>query len=456
MDDIVIIRRFLRGFEIIEAQTGKEGIEKIKENGFSCCLLDYRLPDINALELLNKIREISRIPVIILTGMRDERLIAGASKLGVVNFLIKDEIDPEILSSSVKEAILSQKKDEFLGKTEKVYENLVEGMNEGLFCLDIQENIVFTNKKIEKLLGFKDTFLLGKNIFEIMDKENYEIFKKMYSRSLSSSFELSLIRQDGSNIPVSISNTPLFDKNRVFNGCLCVVTDLSRIKEMEKKLVETERLAAASQIAQEAAHDIRNPLSTITAGIYLLKKSIKAEEKQEKIIGQIEDACQRISLYIDDLLNFARPFCVNLRKIEIAPVIMEFLESLSFEQLKGIRIKKELSLKPLNVLGDPTRLKQALFNLVRNASDSMPDGGIITIKTQEKMGNILISISDTGYGIEEENLNKIFSPFFTTKGKGVGLGLSIVKRIIDAHNGKIDVESRKGEGTIFNIVLKGC
>lgn len=452
LDDIVVIKRFLRGFEIIDVQTGEEGIKIIKESRFDCCLLDYRLPDISGLDLLNKIKGISHIPIIILTGMRDERLMAGASKLGIVNFLMKDEIDSEILSNSVKEAILFQKRDEFLRKTERVYENLIEGMNEGLFCLDIQENIVFTNKKIEGMLGFKDTSLLGKNIFEIMDKENYEIFKRIYSHSSPSSFEVLL---GSSNIPVLISNTPLFDKNGVFNGSLCVTTDLSRIKEMEKKLIEVEKLAGVSQVAQEAAHDIKNPLSTITTGIYLLKRSIKLEEQQEKIISQIENACRKISLYLDDLLSFGKPLCLNLEKIEINPLIKEFLETLSFKELKNIKIKEELSYEPLTTLGDYERLQEALFNLIRNATDSMPDGGIITIKTQARGKDILISISDTGEGIKEKNLEKVFSPFFTTKKKGIGLGLSIVKKIIDAMAGKIDVQSKEKEGTTFNIILKG-
>jgi len=452
-DDILIIKRLLRGLNIEEAQTGALGLERLKENQFDCILLDYRLPDTNALELLSKIKQVSKTPVIILTGIRDERLIIGASKKGAIDFLIKDEINEAILKEAIKDSQTKKHKREFLEKGELVFEKLVEGMNEGLLALDIRETIVFVNRRLEEILGYED--LLGKGIFEIMERDEYSIFKEMYLSKKHQSFETSFISLGKNKIPVLISISPLFDKNGVFNGSLCVVTDLSKIKEMEARIIEAQKLSAAGQIAAMAAHDIKNPLSTIVSGMYLLKKFLSSDERTNKIVSQIDNACHKISLYVDDLLNFSRPLCINKRKIEINPIIEEFLEEdLFFKQLKGIEIKKELEENLPPVYGDPERLKEALFNLVRNSCDSMPDGGVVRIKTYQMANSVGIDIADTGIGIAEEDIDKIFSPFFTTKGKGIGLGLAIVQRIVSSHQGEIKVKSKPDKGATFTILFK--
>ncbi|MEW6102435.1 MAG: ATP-binding protein [bacterium] len=451
-DDIVIIKKLLKGFEVEEAQTGREGIEMLKKDDFDCVLLDYRLPDTNALKVLSEIRRFSSSPVIILTGIKDERLITGTSRLGAVGFLVKDEINTEILSSSILNAITSEKKEEFLAKTEGIYEKLIDSMNEGLFALDIQDVIVFTNKRMEEM--FQNQSLMGKNLSSIMDNGEYRVFKKNASKSKPTSFEFSFSLQDGSSLPVLISSSPLFDKNGVFNGFLCVVTDLSRLKEMEEMLSLAQKLAGASYVASQAAHDIRNPLSTVVAGIYMIRRFMGGDEKVERIISQIEGACHRMNTYIEDLLHFSSPLSVNLRNIEINSILKEFLDDPFFKELKGIEIKEELEEGLPFISGDPERLKQVLFNLIKNACDSMQQGGIIKIKTYQNKDFVGIDITDVGGGIDEEHLDKIFSPFFTTKGKGVGLGLCIVKKIIDSHKGEIRVESKKDKGTTFTILLK--
>ncbi|MBI4777925.1 HAMP domain-containing protein [Candidatus Desantisbacteria bacterium] len=223
------------------------------------------------------------------------------------------------------------------------------------------------------------------------------------------------------------------------------------LKIFRDKLVKSEKLAAASQIASEAAHEIKNPLAVIKAGIYFLKKIlIDAPNTVQNTILQIDGAANRITSYIDDLLNFSKPPVLNPISVEINEVLEDSLKELSQEIFSGIKIIRDFAPELPLIEADPQRLKQVFTNLIKNASEAMKGNGELRIKSEK--GPIII-ISDTGAGISEQDMKHIFDPFFTTKGKGTGLGLAIVNRIIEAHKGSIEVVSQPGCGTSFIIKM---
>jgi signal transduction histidine kinase len=223
------------------------------------------------------------------------------------------------------------------------------------------------------------------------------------------------------------------------------------LKDFHDKLVKSEKLAVASQIASESAHEIRNPLSVIKAGVYFLKKILTEQPSMvQNTILQIDGAANRIASYIDDLLNFSKPPVINIVMIDVNEVLVNSIEELPQETLSGIKIIMDFAPELPQIEADPQRLKQVFTNLIKNASEAMKGNGELRIKSEK---GPIITISDTGAGISEQDLKHIFDPFFTTKSKGTGLGLAICYRIIEAHKGVIEVVSEPGQGTSFVIKL---
>ncbi|MFH1897282.1 MAG: ATP-binding protein [Candidatus Desantisbacteria bacterium] len=463
-DDVFIIERILskavEGFELEIATTGKEALEKFVTGNFDCLVLDYNLPDANALELLQKTSKIhANTPAIILTGLKDERLFAGALKLGVVNFITKDEIlHGDILSNAILNAIVTKQKSQFIGqRKEHIYERLMESMGQGLFALDLNDNIVLTNQRIAEILGYQEFELLGKTVFNLINEMDIETFRKEYANVKSGkkiNFEITCISKSKNEIHVLINQTPLFDSNGVFNGSLSLVADITNLKEMEKRLRETEKLTMMAQIASEVAHEIRNPLSVIRSGLYLLRRTVS--EETENIL-RIDRAVDRVEAFMDNLLNLSKPPLLNLRTVDINDLIEKSLSEIPQEIFSNIEVIKGLGSDLPQIKVDTERLKQVFINLTKNASEAMQDKGKLQINSCRLQINekefIRLTFEDTGHGISEETIEKIFDPFYTTKTKGTGLGLAICKKIIDAHQGKIEVKSMVGVGTTIVIWL---
>jgi two-component system NtrC family sensor kinase len=261
----------------------------------------------------------------------------------------------------------------------------------------------------------------------------------------------------------------LEDQAGAIVGTLSSGTDITDHKRTEAELIRSEKLASLGQLAAGVAHEVNNPLAGILVYIKLLLKRYKenklqtpeTEEQLEKIARETE-RCSRI---IKNLLDFSRQTKVTLRLVDVNDVIEATLSIIAHQiSLENIRAQKELSPSLPSVLADFDQIQQALMNVMLNAAQAMPDGGDLTITTSlataVRLGDsardaVRITISDTGIGIPQENLDKLFTPFFSTKdkGKGVGLGLSVVHGIIERHHGKIEIESDPGAGTTFSIYL---
>ncbi|MFH1860150.1 MAG: ATP-binding protein [bacterium] len=227
------------------------------------------------------------------------------------------------------------------------------------------------------------------------------------------------------------------------------------IREKEKQLIHVERMAIAAQIAGKSAHEIKNPLSVIKFGLYYLEKILPENKEAQKTILQMDQATQRAVTYIDDLLNFSRPPMLQISKAAINDVLEKSMQELSAETLSGIEIEKDFAADLPLIPADLSKLSQVFVNLFRNATEAMGEVKSKRLKVKSEAGEevVQVSISDTGKGIPSENLNRIFDPFFTTKGKGIGLGLAICQRIVEAHQGRIEVESEVSVGSKFVVKL---
>jgi len=227
------------------------------------------------------------------------------------------------------------------------------------------------------------------------------------------------------------------------------------LRKTEAQLIRSEKLAALGQLAAGIAHEIRNPLTSINILIHSLTKNFPCEDSHREDLNVIEEEIDRINEILDRFLRFAKPAPPLLERTEVAPIFEETLQLIRPRMEKQrVHVQKEFQDLPM-ILMDREQMKQVALNLLLNAVQAMPKGGTLMLRGRNSKDGqwITISIQDSGVGIPNEHMNKLFNPFFSTKEGGIGLGLSIAHRIIDQHHGKIEVQSDPGKGTLFTIWL---
>jgi signal transduction histidine kinase len=229
-------------------------------------------------------------------------------------------------------------------------------------------------------------------------------------------------------------------------------------RELESQLNQAERLAALGQMVAGVSHEIRNPLGIIRSTAELLGGMPGSEDTQKRLSGVIIEESGRLDNIVTEFLDFARPQEPNFQECYLEEIINKNLLFLGPElDKRKISVHDNLSGRSLRLNADPQLLYRAFLNIFANAIQSMKNGGAVSVKVGEGKNQYIVEIEDTGCGIREEDLNKIFNPFFTNKDKGSGLGLSIVRKIIEGHNGTIRIESQEGSGTKVSIMLpRGC
>jgi PAS domain S-box-containing protein len=333
------------------------------------------------------------------------------------------------------------------------------------------------NRKGCSVLGYKEEEIIGKNWFDLCvpegdKKERKDTFKKVMAGEIEEAedYENSIITRSGEERIIAWHNTRLTDEKGHIIGTLSSGKDITQRKQTEEELIRSEKLVSLGQLAASVAHEVNNPLAGVLVYIKLLlkkytEKKLQADETEKQLL-KMEKELERTSRIIRNLLDFSRQSEPNIRAVEINNVIEAALQLVGHQiSLENIKLKKELD-EPLPlVLADFDKIQQVLINIIMNAIQAMPDGGNLEITTSVAKGikigesdknTVRIDIRDTGFGISKENLGKLFTPFFTTKekGKGVGLGLPVVHGIIEQHKGKIEVNSEPDVGTTFTIYLE--
>jgi len=229
------------------------------------------------------------------------------------------------------------------------------------------------------------------------------------------------------------------------------------IQEKNGQLIRSERLAAIGQLAGGVGHELRNPLSAIKNAVYYIKGKVASSELGQReprvmeFLDIIDGEINSSSKIITDLLGFSRVGKPSVSPARIEKIIEDALSHAPIPENIELTKKLDAGLPEINV--DPDQIKEVVVNIITNAVEAMPEGGRLLIATREKDKFLEVEVSDTGCGIPQESMDKIFDPLFTTKAKGIGLGLPVCKAIIDRHEGGIAVESKVGEGTTFNIKL---
>lgn len=236
---------------------------------------------------------------------------------------------------------------------------------------------------------------------------------------------------------------------------------LEEKERTQRQLLQSEKLAALGAVAAGVAHEVKNPLAIIVQGIEYLKSSLRDDNSLLDVTERIEKSALRADNIVKGLLSFSRDISLKREEMDIAPVIDETLSLMDHQlRLKNIHVKRQYSTGLPKIIMDGNQIKQVFTNLFMNSIEAMPGGGILEVRTEPGKGKtdqayVRVVVSDTGEGIPEDKIRRVFDPFFTTKDTGVntGLGLSIIKGIIDKHHGAAEIESEPGRGTRFTIEL---
>ncbi len=360
-------------------------------------------------------------------------------------------------------------------KSEREYADLYEyspDMYHTLNCIGI---VVSCNLKESQMLGIPKSEIIGQPAFELYPPDQHEHLRanlrKIFERGQElQGVEERLQRRDGSIIDVSASSSIVRDAEGRPALARIVLRDITEKKRMEAKLLQVQKIDSIGNLAGGIAHDFNNILTAILGSASIMKRKVKDDPRWLKYVDLIETTSRRGAAITRQLLTFARKANPHVQPVDVNTVVDQTLRLFEATTPKSLHVKTALSSEPVIVNADEGQLQQAVLNLCLNARDAMPNGGILVINTRPVTVDaerarqfpdaapgeyVMISVADSGVGIAEDTLSRIYEPFFTTKeqGKGTGLGLSVVYGVVRSHNGHITVNSELNSGTIFTIYL---
>jgi two-component system sensor histidine kinase PilS (NtrC family) len=339
-------------------------------------------------------------------------------------------------------------------------EHILRSVGSGILTMDLDGRVTSWNPAAEYITGYgiEEIRKKAQEVFGTSIKSLFGHASEMQGRAYR--FDSKITKKNRSTAFLGLSASLLKDDRNMVRGIILVFQDITRLMEMEEKVRRQERLATVGSLAAGIAHEIRNPLASLSGSIQLLQSELDLKGDDKRLMDIVLRETDRLNSIIGDFLDYARPKTPHKEPVSLASVVEETVLLLrnSPDCREGVAIVQDV-VPSLRLIADPQHLRQVLWNLALNACQSMRGGGTLTIsanKAAPPSGDpdwCEITVADTGQGIPREFLNKLFDPFFTTKADGTGLGLAIVYRIIEDHGGAIDVESEPGKGSLFRIRL---
>ncbi len=337
-------------------------------------------------------------------------------------------------------------------------ENIVESINVGVLAVDLEDRIESWNSQMEVMYALPRWQALGKPLSEVFPAPFLEEFYRVRTTpGIHNLYKYRLTTPAGETRTTNIAIAPLVTKKFNVIGRLVLVDDITERIELESQLSQAEKMSSIGLLAAGVAHEVNTPLAVISSYAQMLAKQLQGDDKRYGLLDKITKQTFRASEIVNNLLNFSRTSGTEFGEVQVNKVIRETLALLD-HQLKTARVKvaEELCEELPTIHGNAGKLQQVFLNLFLNAKDAMPEGGTLEVRTSNGTG-VNVTVSDTGSGIAQEHIERIYDPFFTTKNhprngrRGTGLGLSVTYGIIQEHAGKIRVESRVGSGTTFHL-----
>ncbi|MGN7719738.1 ATP-binding protein [Chitinophaga sp. 22620] len=460
-DDFFLVNTLLQDvtddqYVIDWAPTYDKAIEAIERKEHELYLVDYRLGRYTGLDILRHFQEIGyEAPVIMLTGKGDYAIDNEAMMAGASDYLVKGEITGPELERAIRYGIMEFKHLRTIAENERKYFGVFEKSHDLIILADCHKNIIEVNPiALRKMKYSRDEFLSMnlKDLF-VHEAEALQFLLDICEDDAIVQKEFSFKNKDGQTLDVLVNANKLDEQLGTF---LCVAEDITDKKREELDKRQQEKFVISGRIARVIAHEVRNPLTNILLAVGQFKQDEAPDNDDRQLyLDIIERNCTRINQLVTELLQSTRMMELHLQKYHVNTLMKNALALAEDRiRLNDIRLNEFYTEENVTVQADDEKMNIALLNILINAVEAMvPGEGILTVSTHTERDKAYIRIRDNGAGIPEENKARLFDPFFTSKTKGTGLGLTSTQNIIINHKGTINVESAPAEGTLFTIVL---
>jgi len=458
-DDYFIITEYIKGIEgsrfaIDWCNTYDDAVKNFNEKKYHLYFIDYRLGGFTGLELLQEARRIgSDAPIVILTGKGNKSIDIAAMQSGATDYLVKSDLNTEKLERCIRYSLERADSLRKLKERETKYRNLFEGSKDAVFIADEKLNFTEVNHATALLLGCLSDDPVQLNLFDFIKsiEQKEKIIKSIEQKKNIADMEIDILNRDKEAKPclLSVSFQQTVDDKWLIHG---ILHDITSLKKAEIANLQTQKLEANEKLMRIIAHEIRNPLNNIGLSVqHFAMLNDKAQEKD--LVDIIQRNCDRINNSITELLNMTKTGELIFKKHSLQEIMNESIAAVADRiNLQNIKVKKRFYDLPLEISADKPRLKIAFSNILINAIEAMEKNkGELGVFMSTSPEAFTVSIKDNGMGIPEENLSKLFEPFFTLKKNGMGLGLATSYSILQSHSAKIQVKSKVNEGTDFII-----
>jgi two-component system sensor histidine kinase PilS (NtrC family) len=382
------------------------------------------------------------------------------SYLHISIFLLVGSVGGHLADRMRHKAALLEEAESNLEQLRIDTDNILDHMSSGVLVTDSDGKILAINPAAEEILGFpKDAVIssMMKDVFaDSMPEFVFELTYALNTDKNKFRHEITIVNAHQRKIPLGISISLLRDQHGVKRGVIAVFQDLTEVREMQERIRKADRLAAIGELSAGIAHEIRNPLASISGSIEMLYNELSLTGEYKRLMELVMKESDRLDRIISDFLEFARMRQPALREVPLERSIEDTLMLLNGNLVAkmGLRTEFDNACGPVSVRADEEQLKQVFFNLAINACEVMEPGKTLRITLeQENEQWIKVSFIDNGPGIGAEDMERLFEPFFTTKEGGTGLGLAITNKIVEAHGGRITFRNHEAGGAEFSVFL---
>jgi PAS domain S-box-containing protein len=462
-DDFLIIEACIKDipdkqFQIDWCYNYDEAIQRIGKRIYDVYFVDYLLGEKTGLELLREaIAMGTEEPLVLLTGIGNRQVDVQAMNIGAVDFLVKSEITTEKLERSIRYALERSAYIKALRVNERKFRNIFERSKDAVFLTG--DDLVFrdVNMATCELFKYGKEELLRMSLYNLFARKEaaQQLRERLALTGEVEDLEVELLtrNKERRNCILSISFEVYSSGENNNQG---IIHDITNLKRIERATFQIEKLRSTAMLLRTLAHEVRNPLTNINLSVEQLKPEMNSEDANI-YLDIIARNCGRIDGLISELLDLSRPAEISLQKTGLQDIIEATLAAASDRiSLKNIRLELAYPQRPAFVMADKDKLKIALLNILINAVEAVPpQSGVITISIlDEQPQHYKVLINDNGGGIPEENISRIFEPYFTSKTNGFGLGLAATWNILQSHRAGVDVTSQLGEGTSFMLTFE--
>ncbi|HEY4064583.1 MAG TPA: ATP-binding protein [Puia sp.] len=461
-DDYLIIEACIKDipekeFRIDWCYNYEEALHRIRESRYDIYFVDYLLGERTGLELLQEaISGGCEDPLVLLTGIGNRDVDIQAMTLGAVDYLVKSEINTEKLERCMRYALERSTYIKALRVNERKFRNIFERSKDSVFLANEDLVVRDANAATCELFKYNKHDLQLLSLYSLFARQETaaRLKETLQSTGEVEDLEVELLtrNKEKRNCILAISRQIDSNGDTYYQG---IIHDITNLKRIERATFQIEKLRSTATLLRTLAHEVRNPLTNINLSVEQLKPELNSEDANI-YLDIIARNCGRIDGLISELLDLSRPAEISLQKARLQDIIDATLTAASDRiALKNIRLELVYPDRAAVVMADKEKLKIAFLNIVINAVEAVPkQSGTITVMIRDEAPHYKVFINDNGGGIPEENISRIFEPYFTSKTNGFGLGLAATWNILQSHHASIDVNSQLGEGTSFILTFE--